>query len=81
MNLHPPEEHELLVFWVGLVVIVALARALGALARKVGQPAVIGELAAGIVLGPSVLGRVAPGVFEWLFPPARRSSERMAGGS
>jgi Kef-type K+ transport system membrane component KefB len=69
MNLHPPEEHELLVFWVGLVVIVALARALGGLARKVGQPAVIGELAAGIVLGPSVLGRVAPGVFEWLFPP------------
>ncbi|MFP5320307.1 MAG: cation:proton antiporter [Acidimicrobiia bacterium] len=69
MNLHPPEEHELLVFWVGLVVVVALARGLGALARKIGQPAVIGELAAGIVLGPSILGRIAPDVFEWLFPP------------
>lgn len=69
MNLNPPGEHELLVFWVGLVVIVALARLLGALARRVGQPAVIGELAAGIVLGPSVLGRVAPDVFDWLFPP------------
>lgn len=69
MNLHPPEEHALLVFWVALVVVVALARLLGLAARKVGQPAVIGELAAGIVLGPSVLGRVAPDVFEWLFPP------------
>ena len=69
MNLHPPEEHELLVFWVGLVVVVALARGLGALARKIGQPAVIGELAAGIVLGPSVLGRLFPDVFDWLFPP------------
>ncbi|MCO8127749.1 cation:proton antiporter [Acidimicrobiia bacterium EGI L10123] len=68
MNLNPPGEHELLIFWVGLVVVVALARGLGLLARKVGQPAVIGELAAGIVLGPSVLGRLAPDAFEWLFP-------------
>lgn len=68
MNLNPPGEHELLIFWVGLVVVVALARGLGLLARKIGQPAVIGELAAGIVLGPSVLGRLAPDTFEWLFP-------------
>jgi Kef-type K+ transport system membrane component KefB/nucleotide-binding universal stress UspA family protein len=68
MNLNPPGEHELLIFWVGLVLVVALARLLGLLARKVGQPAVIGELAAGIVLGPSVLGRLAPDVFDWLFP-------------
>lgn len=68
MNLNPPGEHELLIFWVGLVLVVALARGLGLLARKVGQPAVIGELAAGIVLGPSVLGRLAPDAFEWLFP-------------
>ncbi|HAS10206.1 MAG TPA: sodium:proton antiporter, partial [Acidimicrobiaceae bacterium] len=68
MNLNPPGEHELLIFWVGLVVVVALARGLGLVARKVGQPAVIGELAAGIVLGPSVLGRLAPDAFEWLFP-------------
>ncbi len=69
MNLHPPEEHQLLVFWVGLVLIVVLARGLGILAKRVGQPAVIGELTAGILLGPSVLGRVAPDVFAWLFPP------------
>lgn len=68
-DLHPPEEHQLLVFWVALVTIVVVARGLGALARRMGQPAVIGELAAGVVLGPSVLGTVAPDVFEWLFPP------------
>jgi Kef-type K+ transport system membrane component KefB/mannitol/fructose-specific phosphotransferase system IIA component len=40
----------------------------GALARRVGQPAVLGELAAGIALGPTLLGRVAPGLFAALFP-------------
>ena len=68
MNLVSPSEHQLLVFWVAMVVLVGVARLLGALARRVGQPAVIGELAAGLVLGPSILGRVAPDAFEWLFP-------------
>ncbi len=68
MNLNPPTEHQLLVFWVGLLVILVAARGLGALMQKVGQPAVVGELAAGLVLGPSLLGKVAPGVFDWLFP-------------
>jgi len=50
-------------------VLLAAARALGALMRRIGQPAVLGELAAGLLLGPSVLGRVAPALFAWLFPP------------
>jgi Kef-type K+ transport system membrane component KefB/nucleotide-binding universal stress UspA family protein len=36
--------------------------------RRLGQPAVVGELAAGLVLGPSLLGRVWPEAFAWLFP-------------
>ncbi len=68
MTMNPPSEHQLLVFWVGLVVILATARLLGALMQRVGQPAVVGELAAGLVLGPSLLGKLAPGVFDWLFP-------------
>lgn len=68
MNLVSPSEHQLLVFWVSIVLLVAVARLLGLLARRVGQPAVIGELSAGLVLGPSVLGRAAPDAFEWLFP-------------
>lgn len=69
MTLNAPTEHQLLVFWVGLLVILVAARVLGALMQQIGQPAVVGELAAGLVIGPSVLGNIAPGVFEWLFPP------------
>ncbi len=61
-------EHQLLVFFLQLVVLVGVARGLGGLLRRAGQPAVVGELAAGLLLGPSVLGRVAPGLFGFLFP-------------
>ena len=53
-----------------LITIVLAARAFGAFFQRFGQPPVIGEIVAGIVLGPSLLGAVAPGVFEFLFPPA-----------
>jgi Kef-type K+ transport system membrane component KefB/nucleotide-binding universal stress UspA family protein len=51
------------------VLLLVTARMLGQLCRRFGQPAVVGELAAGVLLGPSVLGRVAPDVFDWIFPP------------
>jgi hypothetical protein len=53
-----------------LIVIVAAARLFGALFRRLGQPPVIGEIVAGIALGPSLLGLVAPGAFAFLFEPA-----------
>ena len=43
-----------------LVVILATAKVVGALAQKVGQPAVLGELIGGVLVGPSVLGWVDP---------------------
>ena len=46
------------------------ARILGSLARRAGQSPVIGEIAAGVMLGPSLLGWVAPGVSAILFPSA-----------
>ncbi|MBW3561630.1 MAG: cation:proton antiporter [Actinobacteria bacterium] len=66
--LTPVGEHELLVFWLQLVVLLGAARGLGGLMKRVGQPAVIGELGAGLILGPSVFGRLAPGLAGWLFP-------------
>src|SRR5262245_20821641 len=42
---------------------------MGALARRIGQPAVIGEIVAGILLGPTVLGVISPGLPAKLFPP------------
>ncbi|MCA2216427.1 cation:proton antiporter domain-containing protein [Jidongwangia harbinensis] len=49
----------------GLAVIIVLARVLGALARKAGQPPVVGEIIAGILIGPSLFGTL---VSDQLFP-------------
>ena len=61
-------QHQLLVFWVQICALVLAARLLGALMRRIGQPAVIGELGAGLLLGPSVFGRLWPAGFEWFLP-------------
>src|ERR1700676_1547228 len=53
-----------------LIVIIIVARALGSVFQLVGQPRVIGEMVAGILLGPSLLGRVAPGISAYVFPAA-----------
>jgi Kef-type K+ transport system membrane component KefB/nucleotide-binding universal stress UspA family protein len=52
----------------GIVILMA-SRFVGGLLRKVHQPHVIGEIIAGILLGPSLLGAIWPGAFEFLFPP------------
>lgn len=51
-----------------MAVIIALAKVLGLVARRMGQPAVIAEIVAGIMLGPSLLGRFAPTLMAELFP-------------
>jgi Kef-type K+ transport system membrane component KefB/nucleotide-binding universal stress UspA family protein len=61
------DEHQLIGFLVALVVVIALARLLGELARRVGQSEVLGQLVAGVLLGPSVLGVLAPRVRSALF--------------
>jgi len=52
-----------------LVAVIVIARVTGMLLRRFGQPPVIGEVLAGIMLGPSLLGRIAPGTAQFLFPP------------
>ena len=47
---------------------IVLAAALGVLFQRMGQPRVIGEVVAGIVLGPSLLGRFSPDTMTFLFP-------------
>jgi len=53
---------------VQIIVILLTARLTGWLFRKIHQPQVIGEMVAGILLGPSLLGWVAPNVSRVLFP-------------
>lgn len=62
-------EHLLLPVLTQLVVIIAAARLFGALGRRIGQPAVVGEIIAGLILGPSLLGWLFPTVFAWVFQP------------
>lgn len=51
-----------------LTVIIITARVMGAVFRRFNQPAVIGEVVGGILLGPSLLGRVAPDLAATLLP-------------
>ena len=53
-----------------LATIILASRAVGRVFRWIDQPAVIGELVGGILLGPSLLGRVAPDVAAVLLPPS-----------
>ncbi|HEX2028609.1 MAG TPA: cation:proton antiporter [Nitriliruptorales bacterium] len=66
--LTPLQDHALLLFWLQMLVLFTAARGLGLLAQRIGQPAVVGELTAGILVGPSLLGRLFPEVALWLFP-------------
>ena len=61
-------ERQILIFLLELLVLLGLARILGELFRRWGQPVVVAELLVGVVFGPTVLGRVAPGVYAALFP-------------
>ncbi len=72
--LTPLDEHALLVFWTQLLVLVVAARAAGYGMRRVGLPSVIGHLAAGVVLGPSVFGKLWPSGFDWFLPHEEISS-------
>ena len=62
------EGRHILVFLVQVGVLLGVARGLGELFRRWKQPAVTAELLAGILMGPTVLGRLAPGAHAWLFP-------------
>jgi Kef-type K+ transport system membrane component KefB/mannitol/fructose-specific phosphotransferase system IIA component (Ntr-type) len=61
-------EHEVLVFLLSLAVLLSAARLLGEGARRLGFPLIFGELASGILLGPTVFGRISPGGQHALFP-------------
>ncbi len=60
--------HPLAILLAQIVTIILAARLLGWVCKKIGQPTVIGEIIAGIVLGPSVVGYYFPDFFHTLFP-------------
>jgi Kef-type K+ transport system membrane component KefB/mannitol/fructose-specific phosphotransferase system IIA component len=60
--------HEIMVMFLSLGLLLAAARFLGEMAKRLRQPTVIGEILAGILLGPTVLGSLAPQLTAFLFP-------------
>ncbi|MDX9788365.1 MAG: cation:proton antiporter [Desulfobacterales bacterium] len=61
--------HAVSVMLLSFGVLLCFARALGEVAQRLRQPAVLGELLAGVLLGPTVLGNVSPELGLFLFPP------------
>ncbi len=57
-------------FFLQMACILCACRVVGWAARRIGQPQVVGEMIAGVVLGPSLFGLVAPGAQASLFPQA-----------
>jgi Kef-type K+ transport system membrane component KefB len=65
----PLTAHTQLVFLLELFLLLGLAVLLGQLGKRVGMPPVVGELCAGVIMGPSVLEHADPRLFNWLMAP------------
>ncbi len=59
---------QVVIFFLSIGVMLLFAKLFGELFNKLKQPAIIGEIIAGIILGPTVFGMLFPGIFNWLFP-------------
>jgi Kef-type K+ transport system membrane component KefB len=55
-------EHQVFIFVAQLGIIVLFARIFGEISKKLGQPIIVGEVIAGIILGPTIFGRFLPGI-------------------
>ena len=60
--------HDVLLLLVQVAALLFAARAMGEVAQRLGQPSVVGEILAGILLGPSVLSGMFPGLGAWIVP-------------
>lgn len=61
-------------FFLQMAAIIAACRIVGRLAKRfLGQPQVVGEMIAGVLLGPSLFGALAPAAQGWLFPQESRN--------
>jgi Kef-type K+ transport system membrane component KefB len=60
--------HDVLLLLVQITLLLFAARAMGEVARRLGQPSVVGEIMAGIILGPSLLSGLFPALGAWIVP-------------
>jgi Kef-type K+ transport system membrane component KefB/nucleotide-binding universal stress UspA family protein len=67
------------IFIVQIVLLITVGRGLGEIMQRIGQPSVIGELLAGLLLGPSLFGWVWPSAHDVIFPPAAEQKALIEG--
>src|SRR5205085_6060589 len=66
--------HSEVVFLGEIILLLVCGRLLGEAMQRIGQPAIMGQLLAGVLLGPSVLGALAPDLQHLLFPGSKEQS-------
>lgn len=64
-------------FLIQLIIIIITSRVFGYFFKKMGQPTVMGEILAGIFLGPSILGSLFPAYLQAIFPPGSLDTMRI----
>jgi len=67
--MHYLSENHILIFLVQVLILLGVARTLSVICESVKIPAIAGEILAGVLLGPTLLGRIAPSLQSGLFPP------------
>src|SRR5271165_3452285 len=60
--------HDVMTMFMALAVLLGCAKLAAELMQKIGQPSILGEISVGIFLGPTVLGRFRPHIYQILFP-------------
>lgn len=70
---------EVFIFLVQLTILLVLAKGMGEIAKKFRQPAVIGEIIGGVIVGPTILGTFFPKFYEWLFFSAKNATMALDG--
>ena len=61
-------DQRVIIFFVQVMLLIGVGRLLSEWMQRIGQPAVIGQLLAGIILGPSVFGAIWPAAEQTIFP-------------
>ncbi|MCE5277482.1 MAG: cation:proton antiporter [Planctomycetaceae bacterium] len=61
-------DHNIFIFLVQLSLLLSIARGLGYICQRFGQPSLLGEILTGVILGPTLLGHLAPSVHAFIFP-------------
>ncbi len=76
--IQPLGHHQLLLVLLELSLLLLLSRGLGEVMRRINFPPVVGELLAGVLLGPSLFGLLFPNLYAEVFPQSQQQSDLLS---